>query len=223
MAIEQVIHAQLNKLISDGQTLTPGEGEAGQVRDQNHRSECVAWLAAAEHLVTLICKNPTDVYRQHISRLATSHAVAGYMVNTHVGQATGILRRLSNDIDNGLITSITIAASAEVLDDLLDQAREYHKRGNKEGTAILATAIFEDTVRRLARANEIPDAGIKADQIISELDKKGVITGVMAKRCRVAAGVRNHAQHAQWSEFSLNDIGDVIRLTHQLLTEHLTR
>jgi uncharacterized protein YutE (UPF0331/DUF86 family) len=223
MAIEQAVRAQLNKLISDGQTLAPGESEAGQVRDENHRSECVAWLVAAEHLVTLVCKNPTDIYRKQVSGLAASHAKAGYVVNNLVGQATGILRRLSEDIDNGLITSITIAASAEVLDDLLDQAKEYHKRGNKEGAAILATVIFEDSVRRLARASEISDAGTKADQIISELDKRDVITGVMAKRCRVAAGVRNHALHAQWDELSLEDVGDVIRLTHQLLTEHLSR
>jgi hypothetical protein len=33
--------------------------------------------------------------------------------------------------------------------------------------------------------------------------------------------VRNHALHAQWGEFSLEDVEDVMRLTHQLLIEHL--
>ena len=212
-----------NKLISDGQTLSPGDSEGDQVRDENHRSECVAWLIAAEHLVTLVCKNPTDVYRKRVSELAASHSRAGYLVNNIVGQSAGVLRRLSEDIDNGLITSITIAASAETLDDLLEQAKEYYGRKHKEGSGILATAVFEDTVRRLARANEIPESGVKLDQAISELDKKGVITSHMAKRCRTAAGVRNHALHAQWDALSLEDIADAIRLTHQLLTEHLSR
>jgi uncharacterized protein YutE (UPF0331/DUF86 family) len=64
---------------------------------------------------------------------------------------------------------------------------------------------------------------MKLDQVISELDKKDVITSLMAKRCRTAAGVRNHALHAQWDELSPDDIADVIRLTHQLLTEQLSR
>jgi hypothetical protein len=154
MSIEQSVRAQLNKLISDGQTLTPGEREARQVHDENHRSECVAWLVAAEHLVTLACKSRTDVYRKRVSELTASHAKAGYVVNNLVGQAAGILRRLSEDIDSGLIMSITIAASAETLDHLLNQAKEYDSRKHKEGAGILATAVFEDTVRRLARANE---------------------------------------------------------------------
>jgi hypothetical protein len=101
--------------------------------------------------------------------------------------------------------------------NLLDQAKEYHKRNNKEGSGILGTAVFEDTVRRLARANMVTEAGTKTDRIISELDKKGTINGIIAKRCRVAAGVRNHALHAQWNEFSLSDVEDVIRLTNEPL------
>jgi uncharacterized protein YutE (UPF0331/DUF86 family) len=126
-----------------------------------------------------------------------------------------------SDLDAGVIADFGNTIRAETLDDLLDQAKEYHRRNNKEGAGILATAVFEDTVRRLARVKKIDEVGVKTDQIISELDKRQVITGILAKRCRVAAGVRNHALHAQWGEFSLEDVEDVMRLTHQLLIEHL--
>jgi uncharacterized protein YutE (UPF0331/DUF86 family) len=120
-------------------------------------------------------------------------------------------------MDAGVIVDVGNAIRAETLDNLLDQAKEYHKRNNKEGSGILGTAVFEDTVRRLARANMVTEAGTKTDRIISELDKKGTINGIIAKRCRVAAGVRNHALHAQWNEFSLSDVEDVIRLTNEPL------
>jgi hypothetical protein len=221
MPIEQKIRAHLQRLISESATLALGDGESGQVFNESHRSQCVGWLVSATHVVSLICKSPTEPYRLQMTILSNSVNASGYMVNTSVGQAAEILTRLSYDVENGLIASLVTVARAEALDDLLDQAREYQKRNNKQGAGILATAVFEDTVRRLARIKEIAEAGVSTDRVISELDRQQFITSILAKRCRVAAGVRNYALHAQWDDFSLEDVGDVMRLTHQLLTEHL--
>jgi hypothetical protein len=221
MPIEQKIRAHLQQLISEAAHLAQGRDDSGQVFDQNHRSKCVGWLASATHIVSLICKNPMEPYRLQMTYQSNSVASSGYMVNASVGQAAEILKRLSYDVENGMIASLVTTVSAETLDDLLDQAKAYHRRNHKEGAGILATAVFEDTVRRLARISEIDEAGIQTDQVISNLDKKQIITSILAKRCRVAAGVRNHALHAQWDKFSLADVEDVMRLTHQLLTEHL--
>jgi uncharacterized protein YutE (UPF0331/DUF86 family) len=136
---------------------------------------------------------------------------------------TALLKQLSIDIDAGLLVSLQNAARTETLDDLLDQAASYHDQDHKEGAGILATAVFEDTVRRLARTNSISEAGRATDTIISELSRKGVITAVIAKRCRAAAGVRNHALHAQWGDFTLHDVEEVLRLTRHLLADHLGR
>jgi uncharacterized protein YutE (UPF0331/DUF86 family) len=217
MPVEKAVRAQLQQLISDATALIPGKGD-GNIRNQEHRSECVGWLASASHIANLICKDPTNPYRQKILMISISREADGVLVNRSVGQVTEILKRLSRDVENGLVASITIAASAETLDDLLDQASDYHTRKNKVGAGILATAVFEDTMRRLARINEVAEIDVKADRIISNLDSKGIITGIMAKRCRVAAGVRNRALHAQWDEFSLTDVEDVIRLTRELLS-----
>ncbi len=221
MSVDQRILSQCQRLIAEGEKLAPDRGAA--YNEASYQNECRAWLVSAEHLISLICKNPLDVYRvqtREICGLQPS-MYSGWHYN--VGNLTAVLKRLVTDIEAGLIFSIVIAANAETLDDLLDQAREYHNRKNREGAGILATAVFEDTVRRLARVRKIEEAGIKTDQIISDLDKQGAISSIMAKRCRVAAGVRNHALHAQWDKYSLEDVEDVIRLTHQLLTEHLTK
>lgn len=222
MSIEQRIRDHFARLIAEGTKLSLRRGHPVPNRNE-YEDECRGWMVSAEHLVVLACKNPLDAYRFQTSRICTFVPSMYSYSSDNIGVLVEILKRLFSDIENGLITSITTAASAETLDDLLDQAKEYHSRKNKEGAGILATAVFEDTMRRLARDRDIIEAGIKADHIISELEKKGVITGVMAKRCRVAAGVRNHALHAQWDQFSLEDIEDVMRLTHQLLTEHLAQ
>jgi hypothetical protein len=93
-----------------------------------------------------------------------------------------------SDMDAGVIADFGNTIRAETVDDLLDQARGYHNQSTKEGAGVLATAVFEDTVRRLARTTGIAEVGVKTDQIISELDKRQAITGILAKRHRVAAG-----------------------------------
>lgn len=215
MSIDKRVADQFKSLIAEAVVLAPYRP------DEGHQNDCLGWLVAAEHLVALVCKNPINAYRLQTRLICATSNYEGW--NANVGQLASVLKRLLGDVENGLISSIVNAASAETLDDLLDQAKEYHRRNQKEGAGILATAVYEDTIRRLARNNDVGEAGVKADQIISDLAKKDVITSIMAKRCRVAADVRNHALHAQWDKFTLADIDDVMRLTHELLTEHLAK
>jgi uncharacterized protein YutE (UPF0331/DUF86 family) len=103
----------------------------------------------------------------------------------------------------------------------LDQAAEYHKRRQLQGSSILATAVFEDTLRRICRSNGISDRDVSSDTLITALDQGGFITSVMAKRCRAASGARNKALHAQWDQITLQDVEMVIALARELLTGHL--
>lgn len=188
-------------------------------RDAPWISSCQSWMVEASNIIQLAIPIEGNPYRNMIKDASANVRGLPEQIRT-IGLT---LKAMLSDIDAGVIADFGNAIRAETLDDLLDQAREYHKRSNKEGAGILATAVFEDTLRRLARAKKIAEAGVKTDQIISDLDKQQVITGILAKRCRVAAGVRNHALHAQWNEFSLEDVDEVVRLTHHLLSEHLAK
>ena len=144
-------------------------------------------------------------------------------MNNVVGCLTELLKRLASDVDNGLVASVAAIAGAETLDDLLDQAEEYYRKSHKEGAGNLATAVLEDTVRRIARAHKVTEAGVKLDSLITTLTQDDVITSIVAKRCRAAAGVRNATLHAQWDQVTIEDVDSVIRLTRQLLSECLSR
>jgi uncharacterized protein YutE (UPF0331/DUF86 family) len=76
-------------------------------------------------------------------------------------------------------------------------------------------------MRRVARTNQVSDKDVKTDTLITALDQNGTITGVMAKPCRAAAGIRNKALHAQWDEYTLDDVRAVIVLTRELINAHL--
>lgn len=220
MTVEARVRKRIAELVDMGQLLQVGSH--GQVRDDAHAAECRGWITAAENAVSLACPLSSNRYRVGVERLAASETAQGYAVNAAVGEIAAVLRHLVADIDGGLITNVVDQARSETLDDLLDAATEYHSVERKDGSGILATAVFEDTLRRIARKNEIADKGVKTDTLITQLAHSEAITAIIAKRCRAAAGVRNSALHGQWDEFSLDDVNSVIVLTRELLTAHLS-
>jgi len=65
----------------------------------------------------------------------------GFSANRGVGELTALLKQLLVDIDQGMLTSVADQARAETLDDLLDQAAEYHKLKHLTGSGIGANLI----------------------------------------------------------------------------------
>ena len=51
--------------------------------------------------------------------------------------------------------------------------------------------------------------------------ERDVILDVTAKRARVGADVRTSATHAQWREFAEGDVQETIRITRELIEQHL--
>jgi hypothetical protein len=218
MAIEQKIRDRILALVQDGDRLAIGD-DNDQALNRAQVNACIGWIGAANHILALVCSSPTHPYREVAER--TTENSLGFNANRGVGELTALLKQVLVDVDHGLLSSVANQARAETFDDLLEHAAEYHKIKRLDGSAILATAVFEDTLRRICRANSIPDKDTKTDTLITALDQGGFITSVVAKRCRAAAGARNKALHAQWAEITLPDVEMVIALTRELLTAHL--
>jgi hypothetical protein len=223
MTVQQSLKDRFRGLVEEATRLLSDSRRGDSMHtDEAYENECRGWMVSAEHAVELVCRNSANTYLNRTREICGVKLHSFDQWSNYIAPLNEIIKRLLVDIDAGLIASIANSASAETLDNLLDQAQEYHVKSHTEGAGILSTAVFEDTVRRIARVHNIHDAGAKMDSIITDLDKKGVITPILAKRCRAAAGVRNAALHAQWNAVKLDDVDSVIRLTRQLLSDHLS-
>jgi hypothetical protein len=220
MQIEQRVLDHLEQLLTEGIELAVGM-PSGQVRDSAHSAACIGWISAAHNAVALVCQSPSHPYRAATARIDEGARGRGWVVNEAVGELAQIIKRLIVDVRAGVLGSIADAARGETLDDLLDQAAEYHRRQQKQGAGVLASAVFEDTVRQIARKHAVGAAGDKLDALIIALEKGGMITALVAKRSRAAAGLRNHAQHADWDAYTLADVLPVLALTRELIVAHL--
>lgn len=158
-------------------------------------------------------------YRIKADRIAeTDH---GWIIHNAVSELAALLRSLLTDAEAGLITSIADQARAEIFDDFLDHAEAYFRDGRKNEPGVIAGVVFEDTLRRICRREEIPEKGEKLDRLISELGIRGKLSATKAKRARVAADVRTKASHAQWEEFDRDDVKATIDFTRELITTQL--
>lgn len=219
MELEERIENKFKELITAGGQLKHGD-QHGQIRSDDHSHNCKGWLTSAQNLVHLVVSNPNNPYQSSVDKICSLDR--GYVIQESVGEITVILESLLNDINNGLLASVENQTKALVFDDFLDHAKAYIKQEMKNESGVIAGVVFEDTLRNICRNNGINEAGVKLDQLITELTKLDVITQIKAKRARVAAHVRTKATHAQWEEFELSDVKTTVEFTEELINANLT-
>lgn len=136
----------------------------------------------------------------------------------------GTLRNLRKEIQAGLIGNIRQQISGEVLTDFLRLAKlalEEPGEGPKNVAAVLAAALFEDTLRRLASANGIPHID-KLQEVLIELKNKSVLQGTEIGIANSYLSFRNNALHAQWNNIDRPSIASVNGFVEGLLTKHFS-
>lgn len=218
MALEDRILLRIGQLIKEGELLSIGN-ENGQTVDEQRRGECSAWLTSAQNIVHNICPSPASSYRQKADSLLSREW--GYVIHEGVAELRAVLRYLLVDAQAGLLAAVADQARAETFDDFLDHAEAYLSDSRRNEAGVIAGVVFEDTLRRICRKQSIVEKDVKLDQLISALTLNGVLSGVKAKRARVAAHVRTKASHAQWDEFDLSDVEATIALARELIASHL--
>lgn len=132
----------------------------------------------------------------------------------------GILSSAKSEWDAGFLKEIDYIVAAETFDDFLDHARKYHKAGKKTESAVLASAVLEDTIKKICKKNNT-GTSLTLDPSIDELVKAGVFTSVKAKKIKYIAGIRNKALHANWDEFDIKDVGESINCIEELIQNYL--
>ncbi len=78
------------------------------------------------------------------------------------------------DIENDLLASIADSARSETFDNFLDHAKSYFKQGKKRESGVITGVVFEDIIRRLSDKHQIRQAGVKLDELISQMAKAGI-------------------------------------------------
>lgn len=219
----EIIERRFQELLAEGDRLRPRHPDDPQTR---YTSELHEWLVASDHLIQTVTVgngtyakasgallNEDEFLKQYPSRIA----------HQRLGKMLGILKSTYRDWDDGLLRKIEFIVAAETFDEFLDKAEGYHKSGKKTESGVLVSAVFEDTLKKVALRKGLSPAGLTSQAVIDALRNDGHITPVYAKRLEEAATLRNRALHAEWDEFEIRDVGSVIKTVRDLIREHLDR
>ncbi len=212
---------RLIQLVDEGEWLSKSD-DKGHVSCPAKYHEARGWITAVRNILLHIFPDKNSPYVDHVDGAVEDSENAGweYVAGT-VGEIHAVLKNLLTDVRAGLLNSIADRYRAETFDQFLDHAREYLANGRKNEAGVIAGVVFEDTVRRIALKSGIEESGKKLDYLISALASDGIISGVVAKRCRAAAGVRTKATHAQWDEFETGDVQATVAVTDELVLAKL--
>ena len=214
------LEARCQELIDRGRTL------ASQIRVYNERPDhwfrakdvpsLQAWIASAANFFRL-CATPDTYFLQEATRIVEDKQLSGGIPYHTVQKLVGLLQSIAEEMKHGLMRKAEYIFVASTFDDFLEHASEFHKSGKKVESAVLVSTVFEDAVRRFATKTAIEQAGRALDSLIDDLAKCGAVTQVKAKRWKSYAGVRNSALHAQWDEFDIRDVGEMIKGTREII------
>jgi hypothetical protein len=180
-----------------------------------------AWLSAVANLLSVVA--PSDsAYLAELDRQLKHEHMSNGVVSSVVQKVHGLLTSAYNDWQAGLLGQLEYQVAGLTFDDFLDHAGEYHRAGKLMEAGILASVVFEDTVKKIAARRNVSLAGLTLDPAIDTLVKATVITPVKAKQLRAMAGVRNEALHANWLALDESNVEMLILGVRGLIQAYLT-
>ena len=207
-----------NHLISQAK----GFGTTGEnyYHPKHMTQELQKWVSSVVNIISLTV--PPNSYFSKEAEKIISDKNFNNIVPAHViSRLSGLLEGLLDEIESGFFKQLEYIFTASAFDDFLDHAEHFHKGGKQMESSVLASVVFEDTVRKIAKKNSTEEANVDLESIINALVSINVFTQVKAKRVKGSGAVRNKALHAQWDEFDLKDVGGLIKETRELIDHYL--
>lgn len=223
--MKEIIEKKFTELLATGQKLTNSipcdeYGSPGHWVDEKRIAEYHQWLTSVANLVKLIAP-ANSIFMAECNRLMNDERFKIGIPARVVQQMYGVLNSALEEWKAGLLRKIEYIVVAETFDDFLDHATQFHKGNKKIESSVLASVVLEDTVKKIAKRNDIDPKGLSLEILINELIKKDVFTPVKAKRIKGFASVRNHSLHAEWEKFDIQDVGELIKGTRELIVQFL--
>ena len=180
-----------------------------------------SWLSSVANLVSIISSNNSTIHSSMAQNILNNLHTFPAVPKEKVRAMFGVLDSARKEWNNGLLTKIEYIYAAESFDDFLDHANEYYKAGKVIESSVLASAVLEDTMKKIAIKHSI-NPKQTLDPLVDEFVKNNICSKITAKKIKASAGVRNSALHANWSDIKINDVEDMIRLVRELISDFLT-
>jgi hypothetical protein len=136
--------------------------------------------------------------------------------------AKGVFLAARADFEGGYVSSLEQGIAGEVFGSLFNSARAALEEGYKDSAAVLASAAFEDSLKKIGTLHGLNVAEQELGNFIGALKSQQLLQGGAAKSAEHYQNLRNWAFHANWQKITEEQVGGLIGFVEQLLLRHLS-
>lgn len=145
----------------------------------------------------------------------------------HVSNLAGILKAVESDIESGMLSNFKSLAQAEVFADFLDMGEHLLNEGYKDAAAVILGAVLEDSLRKIAEANEISIIGpngkpLTLDPLNAAITKEGIYGPLVQKQITSWANLRNYAAHGHFDKYDESQVKLMLLFIQKFCADHLS-
>lgn len=187
------------------------------------------WQAAS--VITRLTSSGSAYYAaaEKIASHAASFVSHESNRSTAVEKMKGILLALRKDFENNYLSTVTELLRADTFADFLEQAEHLLAEGYKDAAAVIAGGVAEQHLKNLCIKHGVaitlakPNGDIrnlKADELNSELAKANVYNKAYQKTITALLGIRNHAAHGEWDQYSKEQVKNMLAQVTDLVARY---
>jgi hypothetical protein len=219
MTAEDIVQARLTDLITKGEAVlrTRRSAPKGYVGfpDTVDYGEFNGWKAQSRVFLTGLLGEAhayVTSFESNVQKSFPDHAKAG----------VEMLRNVSEDFARGYLKTLRALISAEVFQDFLEMADHLLASSYKDPAAMLAGAVLEDGLKRVATSRGIT---VRERDDLSSLNARcadsAIYNRLKQKQVQTWIALRNHADHAEFTSYSAEDVEQMLSGVRTFLTDYL--
>jgi Domain of unknown function (DUF4145) len=175
------------------------------------------WAVKARTLISNACGKDSEHYA---SFLTAEEPHSWEDSPTRLKRMGAVFLAAREDFEGGYLSSIRNLVQAELAGGELDQARELLASGYGQAAAVVAGVVLENALRSLCAKHGCPIGSM--ERMNADMTKAGEYNVLVQKRVTALAAVRNSAAHGKNSEYTIDDVRNLIQEIERFAAERLT-
>lgn len=209
---------RLRELIEEGKVVAKLErpSSVGAYIQGEDNIKLQAWLTKVVNILETVF-GPNSPQLRHFKAVLPRDGVRFVQHSYDVYPIVGVLEGALDDLESGYLLGQEFLIAAEVLDSVLEQAKQLHRSGYKDASAVLARVVLEDALQRLARSVGIDDSQ-KTSRINDELWKAGKFSKPQWRFVQAWLDIGNAAAHGRFDEYDGGDVAKMIEGVERFLS-----
>lgn len=208
---------RIRELIEEGKAVARLEkpSSVGQYIQGDDLIKVQAWLAKVGNILKTVF-GIESIHFKHFGEALPKTGVRHIQQSYQIHPVNGVLVGALDDLENGFLLGQEFIIAGEVFDSILEQAKFLNTSGYKDPAAVLARVVLENSLKRLARSENI-DNNKSASVINDDLKKNSVYPQQQWRFIQAWLDIGNAAAHGKFTEYTKEEVTKMIEGIEQFL------